>query len=178
MSRLSRRAVVGALAAAPVVGFSTIARANAPDLPPLKVVPLKTNYAEGSVVVSTKERKLYFVLPGNKGIQYPVAVGRPDKQWFGQLTITGKHVRPAWSPPEEIRRDNPKLPDVIPSGASNNPMGERALTISPGEYAVHGTNRRDSIGKFASYGCIRMFNEDIIDLFERVSVGAPIISVK
>ena len=67
---------------------------------------------------------------------------------------------------------------MIPSGAPNNPMGERALTISPGEYAVHGTNRPDSIGRPASYGCIRMFNHDIIDLFERVAIGAPIISVK
>lgn len=179
MSRLSRRAVVGGLAAAPVVGFTTIARANAPDnLPPLKVVPLKNKYDPGTVVVSTNARKVYFVLPGNKGIEYPAAVGRPDKQWFGQLTISGKHVRPAWSPPEEIRRDNPRLPDVIASGAPNNPMGERALTISPGEYAVHGTNRPDSIGRPASYGCIRMHNHDIIDLYERVAVGAPIISVK
>ena len=92
---LSRRAVVGALAATPVVGFSTIARANAPDLPPLRVVPLKNKYDAGSVVVSTSAAKLYFVLPGNKGIEYPMAVGRPEKQWFGQLTIAGKHVRPA-----------------------------------------------------------------------------------
>lgn len=179
MSRLSRRAVVAGLAAAPVAGFSTIARANAPgNLPPLKVVKLKNTYEPGSVVVATGSRKLYFVLPDGRGIEYPCAVGRPDKQWFGKLTMSGKHVRPAWSPPDEIRRDNPRLPDVIPSGAPNNPMGERAITLSPGEYAVHGTNRPDSIGNPASYGCIRMHNHDIVDLYERVTVGAPIIAVK
>jgi lipoprotein-anchoring transpeptidase ErfK/SrfK len=77
-------------------------------------------------------------------------------------------MRPAWSPPEEVRLDNPNLPDVIPGGAPNNPMGLAALTVSGGEYAIHGTNRPESIGKFASYGCIRMHNEDIADLFERV----------
>ncbi len=89
--------------------------------------------------------------------------------------MNGKHVEPAWSPPDEVRQDNPKLPDVIPGGAPNNPMGPRALTLSGGEYAIHGTNRPDSIGTFASYGCIRMYNQDIVDLFERVGVGTEVV---
>ena len=83
---------------------------------------------------------------------------------------------PAWSPPEEVLRDNPRLPPVYPGGSPENPMGPRALTLSGGEgYAIHGTSRPHSIGTFASYGCIRMFNEDILDLFERVKVGTEVL---
>jgi lipoprotein-anchoring transpeptidase ErfK/SrfK len=89
--------------------------------------------------------------------------------------ISGKHLRPAWSPPEEVRQDNPNLPDVIPGGAPNNPMGVAALTLAGGEYAIHGTNRPDSIGTFASYGCIRMHNRDIADLLEHVNVGTRVV---
>ena len=94
----------------------------------------------------------------------------------GRAEIDGKHVNPAWSPPEEVLRDNPRLPPVYPGGSPENPMGPRALTLSGGEgYAIHGTSRPHSIGTFASYGCIRMFNEDILDLFERVKVGTEVL---
>ena len=123
----------------------------------------------------TNERRLYYVQGDGTAIRYRVAVGRPGKQWFGRAAVEGKHVRPAWSPPEEVRRDKPSLPDVIPSGAPNNPMGARALTLDRGEYAIHGTNNPKSIGTFASYGCIRMLNADIIDLFDRVAVGTEVL---
>src|SRR5829696_2548564 len=113
------------------------------------------------------------VINDGSAVRYPVAVGRPAKQWVGKVAVAGKHLRPAWSPPEEVRLDNPDLPDVIPGGAPNNPMGVVALTLSGGEYAIHGTNRPESIGKYASCGCIRMYNEDIAHLFQRVSVGTP-----
>lgn len=134
-------------------------------------------YAPGTVVVRTKERRLYFVAGEGVALRYPVAVGKPGKQWHGITHIDGKYVRPAWSPPAEVKRDNPHLPDVIPGGMPENPMGERALTLALDEYAIHGTNRPDSIGRFASYGCIRMHNADIIDLFERVRVGTPVVVV-
>src|SRR5215208_6184673 len=133
-----------------------------------EVVGFKGGVAPGTIVVKTAERRLYFVIGEGSAVRYRVAVGRPTKQWYGQVEVAGKHLRPAWSPPEEVRLDNPNLPDVIPGGAPNNPMGFGALTLSGGEYAIHGTNRPESIGKFASYGCIRMHNEDIADLFERV----------
>ena len=79
------------------------------------------------------------------------------------------------TPPAEVKADNPKLPDVIPGGAPNNPMGVAAMTLSGGEYAIHGTNKPESIGKFASYGCIRMLNQDITDLFGRVTVGTQVV---
>jgi len=129
----------------------------------------------GTIVVKTSERRLYLVLSDGQAIRYPVAVGRTGKQWQGWAQVNGKHVEPAWSPPDEVRQDNPKLPDVIPGGAPNNPMGPRALTLSGGEYAIHGTNRPSSIGTFASYGCIRMYNQDIVDLFERVGVGTEVV---
>jgi lipoprotein-anchoring transpeptidase ErfK/SrfK len=129
----------------------------------------------GTIVVRTKERRLYLVLADNKAIRYPVGVGRTGKQWQGRTEIDGAYVQPAWSPPAEMKREKPALPSLIPGGSPANPMGARALTLSGGKYAIHGTNRTDSIGTDASYGCIRMFNEDIIDLYGRVAVGTKVV---
>ncbi|KMO32320.1 ErfK/YbiS/YcfS/YnhG family protein [Methylobacterium variabile] len=129
----------------------------------------------GTVVVRTAERRLYFVNGDGTAIRYPVAVGRAGKQWTGYARIDGKYLRPAWSPPAEVKRDNPRLPDVIAGGSPSNPMGVAALTLDRGEYAIHGTNRPGSIGTFASYGCIRMYNQDVADLYGRVQVGATVV---
>jgi lipoprotein-anchoring transpeptidase ErfK/SrfK len=131
-------------------------------------------YAPGTIVVRTHERRLFLTLGSGEALSYPVAVGLPGKQWHGSARVDGKYVRPAWSPPREVKRDKPWIPNVIPPGP-HNPMGERALTLSGGEYAIHGTNMPHSIGRFASYGCIRMFNADIIDLFDRVAVGTVVL---
>ena len=132
----------------------------------------------GTIVIRTAERRLYLVLGDGRAIRYPVAVGRPGKQWQGTARIAGKHVQPAWTPPAEVLADNPRLPHVIPGGSSGNPMGPRAMTLSGGQYAIHGTNKPSSIGTFASYGCIRMYNKDILDLFDMVSVGTPVVVVR
>ena len=132
-------------------------------------------YEPGTIVVKTSERKLYYVLGNGQHRVYPVAVGRPGKAWTGETTIQGKFIRPAWSPPEEIRRDKPNIPDVIPGGVPENPMGAAAMTLSGGEYAIHGTNAPGSIGRSVSYGCIRMHNQDIMDLYQRVNVGTRVI---
>jgi lipoprotein-anchoring transpeptidase ErfK/SrfK len=129
----------------------------------------------GTIVISTSQRRLYLVGYGGPEVSYPVAVGKPGKQWYGWARVDGKYVEPAWSPPAEVKRDNPRLPNVIPGGSPRNPMGLRALTLDRDEIAIHGTNRPDSIGTFASYGCIRMHNRDIVDLFERVRVGTPVL---
>lgn len=133
-------------------------------------------FAPGAIVVNTAERKLYFVLEPGLALRYPVAVGKPGKAWRGRTMIDGKYVAPAWSPPADVKRDRPWLPNVIPPGPSN-PMGARALTLAGGTYAIHGTTRemRASIGKAASYGCIRMYNEDVIDLYDKVRVGTPVV---
>ncbi len=129
----------------------------------------------GTIVVRTSERRLYFVVDKGAALSYRVAVGRSGKQWFGRVVVDGKHLQPAWVPPPEVRKDNPRLPDVIPGGSPSNPMGAAALTLSGDKYAIHGTNRPGSIGTAASYGCIRMLNEDVTDLFERVSVGTTVV---
>jgi len=131
-------------------------------------------YAPGMIVIRTHERRLFLTLGNGEAVSYPVAVGKPGKQWRGYARVDGKYVRPAWSPPDEVKRDKPWMPAVIPPGP-HNPMGERALTLDRGEYAIHGTNMPTSIGKFASYGCIRMFNADIIDLYDRVAVGTVVL---
>ena len=132
-------------------------------------------YAPGTIVVKTNERRLYLVVDGEHALRYPVGVGKAGKQWQGTSHIDGKYVKPAWSPPAEVKRDKPSLPNVIPGGTPQNPMGVAAMTLAGTEYAIHGTNMPGSIGGFVSYGCIRMYNQDISDLFERVSVGTTVV---
>src|SRR5690348_14793933 len=132
-------------------------------------------YSAGTIVVRTAERRLYFVLGNGQAIRYPVGVGRAGKQWAGVSRIDGKYLHPAWAPPPEIKRDKPSLPNVIPGGSARNPMGVAALTLAGGEYAIHGTNQPSSVGGTVSYGCIRMYNQDIRDLFGRVSVGTAVV---
>ena len=138
-------------------------------------VAFEADVRPGTILVRTGERRLYLVLGDGSALRYPVAVGKPGKQWFGSAYVDGKHVAPAWSPPAEVKRDNPRLPDIIPGGSPRNPMGVRALTLDRDEYAIHGTNRPDSVGSYASYGCFRMHNSDILDLFDRVEVGTPVL---
>jgi lipoprotein-anchoring transpeptidase ErfK/SrfK len=152
------------------LGFGAVSHAEAREL-----VSTDFGVAPGTIVVRTGERRLYLVTGYGQAIRYTVAVGRPGKQWGGEAMIDGKFVEPAWSPPEEVKRDNPRLPDVIPGGSPRNPMGARAMTLNRGQYAIHGTNAPRSIGTAASYGCIRMHNADIIDLFERVRVGTRVV---
>ncbi|MCW6509458.1 L,D-transpeptidase [Hyphomicrobiales bacterium BP6-180914] len=135
-------------------------------------------YPPGTIVVSQRQRSLYLVVENGEALRYPVAVGKMGKQWRGVVTVDGKYVAPAWAPPPEVKRAEPWLPDYIPGGSPSNPMGARALTLSGDEYAIHGTNRPDSIGRAASFGCIRMHNRDIVDLFDRVAVGTPVVMLQ
>ena len=139
-----------------------------------EIVPFANGVAPGSVVISVSQRKLYLVNGDGTAIRYPVAVGRPGKQWFGIKPIDGKYVAPAWLPPAEVKRDNPRLPNLIAGGSPHNPMGAAAMTLAGGEYAIHGTNRPNSVGTYASYGCIRMYNQDVVDLYARVDVGTQV----
>lgn len=131
----------------------------------------------GSIVVSEHERKLYLIVDQEDAIAYKVAVPKHGKEWTGVVQVNAKFVEPDWTPPEDVKHDHPELPEVIPGGASNNPMGARAMTLSEGEVAIHGTTQkmRKSIGSAASYGCIRMLNEDVVDLYDRVAVGATVV---
>jgi len=167
MRRLGALAIVGAL-----LGLSPAEAAQ--------LVTWNDSYPPGTIVISQSAKRLYLVLDATKAIAYPVAVAKPGKEWLGPARIEGKFVEPAWSPPESVRIDHPELPDVIPGGAPNNPMGLRAITLDRDEIAIHGTSlsMRASVGHAASYGCIRMYNEDVVDLFERVRVGEPVVMVR
>jgi len=159
-----------AVSAALLSTFTTTTSASARE-----IVAFSGRAPAGAIVVRTNERKLYLVLGEGRALRYSVGVGRAGRQWAGQSFIDGKHVRPDWAPPPDIKRDRPDLPNVIKGGTPANPMGVAALTLSGGDYAIHGTNQPDSIGGFVSYGCIRMYNQDIADLYERVAIGTPVI---
>jgi lipoprotein-anchoring transpeptidase ErfK/SrfK len=142
-----------------------------------ELVAFPDGYGAGTIVVKTTERKLYYVLGDGRAVRYTIAVGRPGKEWSGSTTIGRKEVDPIWGPPAEVKRDKPELPDLVPPGP-HNPLGPRAMLLSGTEYAIHGTNKRESIGTRASYGCIRMYNEDVVELFERVSIGTPVVVLR
>ena len=139
------------------------------------IVAFRGDYSPGTIVVKTNERRLYFVLDDGHAVRYPVGVGKAGKQWAGVTRIEGKYRNPAWSPPAEVKHDKPSIPDVIPGGSPQNPMGVAAMTLAGGEYAIHGTNVPNSVGGFVSYGCVRMLDPDITDLYQRVSVGTPVV---
>jgi lipoprotein-anchoring transpeptidase ErfK/SrfK len=164
-----------ALVAAAAICIFSIPTAVTPAAARGEVVPFRGEASAGTIVVRTSERRLYLVLGEGRALSYPVGVGRAGRQWAGRSVISGKHVKPAWAPPPDIAKARPGLARVHAGGAPSNPMGAAALTLSGGEYAIHGTNDPSSIGGFVSYGCIRMYNQDITDLYDRVSVGTPVI---
>lgn len=164
-----RRVLMAAFSAAVAIAGATPVKA-APQL-----IGFNEPYPSGTIVVSTTQRRLFLVLGNGQAVSYPVGVGKPGKQWSGTTHIDGKYRNPAWTPPAEVKRDNPRLPDVIPGGSPRNPMGVAAMTLAGGQYAIHGTNVPNSIGGYVSYGCVRMYNADISDLYERVGVGTRVI---
>jgi lipoprotein-anchoring transpeptidase ErfK/SrfK len=170
-TKIARTRIAAALAATLGAGLLAANPAQArPD-----VVGFHGDYSPGTIVVKTGERRLYLILDQGHAMRYPVGVGKAGKQWAGATKIDGKYRNPAWSPPAEVKHDKPSMPDVIPGGSPRNPMGVAAMTLAGGEYAIHGTNMPGSVGGFVSYGCIRMYNEDITDLYQRVSVGTAVV---
>jgi lipoprotein-anchoring transpeptidase ErfK/SrfK len=159
--------------AAATIGVGLLAANSAQARP--EMVNVGSEYSPGTIVVKTKERRLYLILDSGHAVRYPVGVGKSGKQWDGTTRISGKYRNPAWSPPADVKRDKPELPDVIEGGSPRNPMGVAAMTLAGGEYAIHGTNVPNSVGGFVSYGCIRMLNPDITDLYERVSIGTTVV---
>ena len=130
----------------------------------------------GTIVVRTSERRLYLVTEPGKALRYTVGVGRAGKNWYGSTSIVRKQLQPAWSPPAEIRGNRPAW--IVPAGSPRNPMGAAALVLADNELAIHGTNNPGSIGGFVSWGCIRMHNRDIMELYERVNVGTRVVMTK
>ena len=131
-------------------------------------------YAPGTIIVSTRERRLYLVLPDHQALKYGIGVGRPGFTWGGVLHVSMKREWPDWTPPAAMLRRRPDLPRHM-KGGIDNPLGARALYLGSSEYRIHGSNEPDTIGQAVSSGCIRMTNDDVKDLYERVRVGAKVI---
>ena len=157
----------------PLVTYVDPAKAQATAIP-REVVSFGGTYRPGTIVINTSERRLYFVLPDGKAVRYGVGVGRPGFDWAGSQTITRKAEWPGWTPPAQMLKRRPDLPRFMPGGPEN-PLGARAMYLGSTLYRIHGSNEPETIGQAVSSGCIRMLNEDVIDLYERVKVGTRVV---
>ncbi len=141
---------------------------------PRTSVTYPSNYAPGTIVIDTAERRLYLVQPGGTALRYGIGVGRDGFRWNGVHRITAKREWPDWTPPAEMLRRRPDLPDHM-EGGIENPLGARALYLGSTLYRIHGSNEPETIGQAVSSGCFRMTNEDVVDLYDRVSVGTTVV---
>ena len=130
----------------------------------------------GTIIIDTPHRFLYLVQGGGRALRYGIGVGRPGFEWAGRKTITRKAEWPAWTPPAEMLKRRPDLPGHMEGGPAN-PLGARAMYLGSSLYRIHGTNEPETIGKAVSSGCIRMLNDDVVDLYGRVKVGTPVIII-
>jgi lipoprotein-anchoring transpeptidase ErfK/SrfK len=141
---------------------------------PRELVSYTGPYKPGTIIVSTRERRLYLVQPGGVAIRYGIGVGRPGFTWAGVKTVTQKREWPGWTPPPQMLKRRPDLPRHM-AGGPDNPLGARALYLGSSLYRIHGSNEPDTIGQAVSSGCIRMMNADVIDLYDRVNVGTQVV---
>ena len=167
-----------ARAAADISVFLSPPSASSEGRPLASPIPRETieftgAYTPGSILINTNERRLYFVLPGHQAIKYGVGVGRPGFEWSGMRHIASKREWPDWTPPPQMLKRRPDLPRHM-EGGIDNPLGARAMYLGGTLYRIHGSNEPDTIGQAVSSGCIRMTNDDVIDLYDRAKVGAPV----
>ena len=141
---------------------------------PRQIVGFQSNYAPGTIVVNTAERRLYLVQPGGQALRYGIGVGRDGFRWGGVHKVTAKKEWPSWTPPAQMLARRPDLPRHMPGGV-DNPLGARAMYLGSTLYRIHGSNEPETIGQAVSSGCFRMTNEDVTDLYDRVSVGAKVV---
>jgi lipoprotein-anchoring transpeptidase ErfK/SrfK len=139
-----------------------------------KVVAFDTREAPGTIVIDTGNTSLYYVLGQGRAIRYGVGVGRDGFTWSGVQTVSRKAAWPDWHPPTEMIARQPYLPRFV-AGGPGNPLGAAAMYLGASAYRIHGTNDPSTIGKFVSSGCIRLTNEDVQDLFSRVSIGTKVV---
>ncbi|SEG64206.1 L,D-transpeptidase [Bosea lathyri] len=169
----SARAEIDPLTRQPLMVSSDPSKAQATAIP-REVVSFSGKYNPGTIVINTTERRLYYVMPDGKAMRYGVGVGRPGFDWAGAQTITRKQEWPTWTPPAQMLRRRPDLPRFMPGGPEN-PMGARAMYLGSTLYRIHGSNEPETIGQAVSSGCIRMLNEDVMDLYERAKVGTRVV---
>jgi lipoprotein-anchoring transpeptidase ErfK/SrfK len=132
--------------------------------------------ASGTIVINTPQKFLYLVEEGGRALRYGIGVGRPGFTWAGTHEITAKREWPDWRPPKEMLARKPELPHYM-AGGPENPLGARAMYLGETLYRIHGSNEPWTIGTNVSSGCIRMRNEDVIDLYERVKVGTKVVVI-
>ncbi|RTE90421.1 MULTISPECIES: L,D-transpeptidase [Bradyrhizobium] len=148
--------------------------AQLPDRLRRQIVGFDRSEPAGTIVIDTNNTYLYYVLGNGRAIRYGVGVGREGFTWSGVQNVSRKAEWPDWHPPAEMIARQPYLPRFV-AGGPGNPLGARAMYLGSSQYRIHGTNDPSTIGKFVSSGCIRMTNEDVIDLFSRVNVGAKVV---
>ena len=158
----------------PLAGMEGRPRAVAP---PRELVAYNGRYAPSTIIISTRERRLYYVLPGNQAVKYGIGVGRPGFEWSGARRVAMKRQWPSWTPPSQMLRRRPDLPHFMPGGPEN-PLGARAMYLGGSLYRIHGSNEPQTIGQAVSSGCIRMTNEDVVDLYDRVKVGTRVVVLR
>jgi lipoprotein-anchoring transpeptidase ErfK/SrfK len=139
-----------------------------------ETVSFHPSHAPGQIIVSFGDRRLYLVHRRGEAISYPIAIPREKSRWSGNTVVSAKRVNPGWTPTAEMRRENPRLPAHVPGGHPLNPLGVRALYLGSSLYRIHGTDAPWTIGTAASKGCIRLYNEDVLDLYRRVPVGTRV----
>ncbi|WP_061027456.1 L,D-transpeptidase [Bradyrhizobium sp. CCH5-F6] len=139
-----------------------------------QVVDYASRQPPGTVIIDTQNTFLYFVLNDAQAMRYGIGVGREGFTWSGEQKVARKAEWPDWHPPTEMIGRQPYLPRFM-AGGPGNPLGARAMYLGETEYRIHGTNNPDTIGKRVSSGCIRLTNEDVADLYERVKIGAKVI---
>jgi lipoprotein-anchoring transpeptidase ErfK/SrfK len=139
-----------------------------------QVISFSPQYGPGQIIVSFGDRKLYLITQPGQAISYPIAVPREKSRWEGVTSVTDKRVSPSWTPTPTMIAENPRLPRWVPGGHPYNPLGVRALYLGSSAYRIHGTDAPWTIGTAASKGCIRLFNQDVLDLYPRVNVGTKV----
>lgn len=139
-----------------------------------QTVTFPKKYSPGQIIVSFGDRRLYKVISRGRALSYPIAIPREDARWEGVTSVSMKRQNPAWRPTASMLRKNPRLPSWVPGGHPMNPLGVRALYLGSSAYRIHGTDAPWTIGTAASSGCIRMYNDDVIDLYKRTRVGARV----
>jgi lipoprotein-anchoring transpeptidase ErfK/SrfK len=137
-------------------------------------VSFVSNYRPGTIIIDTAERRLYLVLPNGQALRYGIGVGRDGFRWGGVHRISAKKEWPGWTPPSQMLARRPDLPRHM-AGGIDNPLGARAMYLGSTLYRIHGSNEPETIGQAVSSGCFRMTNEDVTDLYDRVSVGATVV---
>ena len=146
-------------------------------IPKQVVIWRHPEYKKGTVVVSTEQRRLYYVLGDDQAIEYGVGVGRQGFTWSGEKTVSRKREWPDWRPPAVMLKRRPDLPRHM-AGGIDNPLGARALYLGSSNYRIHGSNEPETMGAAVSSGCIRMTNRDVIDLYDRVKLGTKVVVMK